>query len=559
MKRTALLVTALLLALPSPAPAQEVRRIAVTSRVAQVTAYPDQARITRAAEVALPAGDSLLVLSGLPTTILRESLSARGRATGAVTIGAVDIREAPTAGTGSARLAEIERERRAIATRMETLDVEVASWSAQRQMAERLATGVAQRPAAPARGLADEPGAWREAWGAVRAATAEAGEAIRAALAERRSLDEQLQKLAQEAAPLGRPGRPALEVVVAVRAEQATTLDLGVSYQIPGVSWRPAYEARLDTREGRVALRQDAILRQSTGEEWRDVALVLSTARPSGRTQAPALDPWRIAFAPPPAPMAQGAPASPAPAVMGGTMSRRAESAADEAERPRREAQVAAAEIMVAGLSVEFAIAGGSSIAGDGTERRVRIGESAREATLSARVVPAVEPRAYLQARFTHAGPAPLLPGNVALYLDGVFVGRTAIPLIAAEQPVPLGFGVDDRVVVTHLPQLQGNATAGWVLSGRRSVITRTALTTVKSTHTRPIEITVLDRLPVSGDAELTVEMIAEPAPSARDVEDRPGVVAWSWTARPNEERRIRFGHSVSAPQGRPVQGLPGR
>ncbi|MBR0656639.1 mucoidy inhibitor MuiA family protein [Plastoroseomonas arctica] len=558
MIRFGTMLVAALLALPVLAQGQEGARIAVAAQVSRVVAYPDQATITRTAEVALPAGESLLVLSGLPTTILRESVTARGRALGAVTIGAVDLREAPVGAVSSSpRLAEIERERRDIATRIEALDVEIRAWTAQAQMSERLVAGVGQRPAGTARGLADEPGAWREAMLAVRNATAEAGEAIRVAQASRRGMSEQLQKLTEEAAPLGRPGRPALEVVVAVQAAQATRLELDVTYQIPGVTWRPVYEARLDTREGKVTLRQEAILRQTTGEDWRGVALVLSTTRPSGRTQPPALEPWRIAFAPPPMPMQP--PASAAAPVLGGSVRGRGiDSLADEAEAPRRQdAAVATSEVVVQGLSVEYAITGESFIAGDGSERRVRIGEAVRDATLSARVVPAVDPRAYLQARFTHAGPAPLLPGNVALYLDGVFVGRTTIPLIAAEQPLPLGFGADDRVVVSHLPQLQANARGGWVMSGRRTVMTRTALTTVRSAHARPIEITVLDRVPVSGDAELTVEMIAEPAPTARDVEDRPGVVAWTWTARPNEERRIRFGHAVSAPQGRPVQGLP--
>ncbi|MDB5316059.1 MAG: hypothetical protein JWO26_756 [Rhodospirillales bacterium] len=81
-------LAAMLLALPTLA--QDAGRIPVTSRVARVVAYPDQATITRTAEIAQPAGECLLVVSGLPTTILRESVTARGSATGGVTIGADD-------------------------------------------------------------------------------------------------------------------------------------------------------------------------------------------------------------------------------------------------------------------------------------------------------------------------------------------------------------------------------------------------------------------------------------------------------------------------------------
>lgn len=73
------------------------------------------------------------------------------------------------------------------------------------------------------------------------------------------------------------------------------------------------------------------------------------------------------------------------------------------------------------------------------------------------------------------------------------------------------------------------------------------------------MEVVVEDQVPVSGDAELVVAMQAEPPPTQRDVEDRPGVVAWRLTLAPGEERRIRFGFTVTAPRDRQIQGLPGR
>ena len=79
---------------------------------------------------------------------------------------------------------------------------------------------------------------------------------------------------------------------------------------------------------------------------------------------------------------------------------------------------------------------------------------------------------------------------------------------------------------------------------------------TVRSFHTRPIEVTVLDQAPVSGDAELTVAITADPQPTARDVEDRPGVLAWTVTLAPNQERRIRFGTTVTAPRERIISGF---
>ena len=43
---------------------------------------------------------------------------------------------------------------------------------------------------------------------------------------------------------------------------------------------------------------------------------------------------------------------------------------------------------------------------------------------------------------------------------------------------------------------------------------------------------------------------------AARDVDERPGVVAWTATYAPREERRIRFGYSISSPRDSTVYGM---
>jgi uncharacterized protein (TIGR02231 family) len=209
------------------------------------------------------------------------------------------------------------------------------------------------------------------------------------------------------------------------------------------------------------------------------------------------------------------------------------------------------------GFAVEYGIPGSATVRSDGTERRVRIADLSAEAALSARVVPRVDRRAFLLARFPNPARTPLLAGQASLYLDGVFVGRAALPMLRPEEETTLAFGADDRIRVAYEPQDQRRAATGGILSGRTTSQTREALITVKSFHERPVDITVLDQLPVSTDEQLVVTMQADPPPTTRDVEDRPGILAWTAQFRPGEERRIRFGYTVTAPRDRQVTGLP--
>lgn len=541
-------------------------RITLTAPPAAVTVYPEQATITRRGSATLPAGDSVLVLSGVPAGVLRDSVTARGQATGAVAIGAVELRQARfDRGDVDARRAGLETQLRDVEDAIAALDVRIGAQQAQLRLIERLAGGfvTAQRqptpPNEPAPRLSADPATWRAAWDAVRDGTAEAAEATRRLQLDRRSAEQRRDALKAELGTLGGPPPGTLEIAVSVQAAAATQLDLEITYQIGGARWLPVYEVRLDSQAARVALRQEAIVAQTSGEDWTDVALTLSTARPSEGTAAPALSPWRIALVDPARLERERAARD---GLVGGMAARPAAAPPPppaEQQAPRQQAQAVAATVQSAGFAVEYVIPGRATVRADGSERRVRIADMEADAVVSAFTVPRLAPRAFLRARFAHASATPTLPGAASLHLDGVFVGRAALPLLRSGEEVSLAFGADDRIRVAYEPQARRRAQEGSLLTGRTSTENFEALITLRSFHARPIEVTVQDQVPVSSDADLTVAMQADPAPTVRDVDDRPGVVAWTLAMAPQQERRIRFGYTVTAPRDRQVQGLPGR
>lgn len=535
-----------------------------------VTIYPDQATVTRGGSIDLPAGDSLVVLPDIPAGLLRDSVTARGTAPAAVAIGAVEVRQAsfdPRA--GDARRAELTERLRAIDDEMAAVDVRIAAQTAQLTLIERLSASFAdQQRRPPAAGeaaprLAFDPAAWRAAWETVRDGTAEAAEATRVLRQGRRTLEMRRAQIQAEINGLRSAPAGTLEITVALRAETATRLDLSVSYQVPGARWQPVYEARLDSAAGRLTLRQEAIVTQRTGEDWRDVTLTLSTARPSADSRPPELQPWRIRLVDPAelARLAELQRQQAADARGGGRMPTRGATVATPstetaAPAPPRDVETVAAVTASAGFAVEYRIPGRASLRSDGTDRRVRIGDLAADAGLSVRTIPRIDPRAFLIVRFANPSETPTLAGQASLHLDGVFVGRTALPMLRPREEVVLSFGADDRVRVSYALQAQRRGEEGGLLTGRTRSRSTEALITIRNFHQRRMDIVVADQLPVSGEEPLVVTLNADPAPSARDVDGRPGVLTWSATYAPGEERRIRFGYTVTLPRDREVTGL---
>lgn len=65
-------------------------------------------------------------------------------------------------------------------------------------------------------------------------------------------------------------------------------------YFVPGARWAPSYTVRLDRSMRAASLELRAMVGQATGEDWRGVALTLSTAIPQQWTELPKLDSQRI-------------------------------------------------------------------------------------------------------------------------------------------------------------------------------------------------------------------------------------------------------------------------
>lgn len=74
---------------------------------------------------------------------------------------------------------------------------------------------------------------------------------------------------------------------------------------VSNASWTPLYDVRASIAKSpeessTVALHYRASITQTTGENWPDVALTLSTASPQVGSEVPSLSAWRIGFPPPP-------------------------------------------------------------------------------------------------------------------------------------------------------------------------------------------------------------------------------------------------------------------
>jgi hypothetical protein len=89
--------------------------------------------------------------------------------------------------------------------------------------------------------------------------------------------------------------------VIRLESRGATSgpLRLRLTYFVAGARWAPAYTVRLDRTMTEATLELRAMVGQSSGEDWTDVALTLSTASPQQWTELPELRAQKIGRAQP--------------------------------------------------------------------------------------------------------------------------------------------------------------------------------------------------------------------------------------------------------------------
>ena len=522
----------------------------VQSAVDAVTVYPDGATVTRLITVDLPQGDTTLIARDFPPGLDASSLRVEGETAARVTIGAIDARAPRPERPPPAP--ELEQRSQALKDERAALEDQIGAEAARKRFAERFA---AQIPL----GLGDKGEArpvaeWRLAFGAVAEEIRAANNATRELKLKQRELDEEIARI--DRALQANPPRK-MEVRIDLAADAGARATFRVSYTVRGARWAPLYDARLDTgtRERKPALEliRRAEIVQQTGEDWNDVALSVSTVRTAKGGAGPELRPLVVRYA------------EPASALKGSRIMQ--DRAALREERPvgnlglenmaavapaSTPAQEQEAAIETGGYQALFRVPGRVTVATNEGAKSLRISTATIAPDLLVRAAPALDETAYLEASMKHAEEAPLLAGRVALYRDGIFVGRGTLALTPKDETLRLGFGADEKVKVARVLMRRLEGSAGIISSAKTDE--REFKTTVRSGHSRPMRIVVEDQIPTSEIADIQVEMLpGTTPPTERDVRDRRGVLAWSFDAAPGEAKEIKLGWRLRWPADKTV------
>ncbi|MDZ4791956.1 MAG: mucoidy inhibitor MuiA family protein [Hyphomicrobiales bacterium] len=554
-----LLVSIVVLLATAPSQAADIK---AASTIAGVTVFPKGAEITRTAEVSAPAGSSVFVIQDLPANIDTESVRVEGEITGGVEISSVDASQIFIKKPGVAEIADaterkrLEDEIQALRDERASLDGVIEGANAQKALAQNLA----KLPLASSRGqqpsLAPD---WNGLFDLIGGRLGEIQKTILASQVKQREIDVKIKELEERLNREPPEETERTEVRVFIEAASQAAGKMRIRYRSVNAGWSPAYDARLATEkdgQASLALTRRATVTQETGEDWENVAMMLSTARPGGSTAAPDIRPTLVDFRPdiapaPKAALRQAPQAAPAPdAFRFGADSKFGEES-ETADMPKPITQ-ASAIIENSTYQAVFKIPAKVSIKTGSGDKKVVISTETIKPTVKIISVPKQSTTAFLNANFTYKGEAALLPGEAALYRDNVYVGSGQLPLIASGQEFNLGFGADDAVKVNRISVKREKGETGLLTSS--NVDEQHFSITVKNLHAKPAVVMILDQMPYSEDEKIVVEMLpVTTQPVETNHDDKRGVLAWEMDVKPGEEKVIFLSYQITWPLKREV------
>ncbi len=335
------------------------------------------------------------------------------------------------------------------------------------------------------------------------------------------------------------------EIIIKVESPTAQTIDLSCIYLCYGPSWSPLYDLRSDGFEKPLQLTYKANVVNNSGFEWKNVKLSLSSATPLTNNNRPILNPVFVDFRVTPVYAQQPKPT--VDAMRSNSYQLMGVPAAESADEgmivplPIFEAAPVAPDEFVN----NFEVAKPQDIPADGQPVTVTMDEREMPAIYQYHAVPKLDQGVFLLAKIVDYGRYNLMPGTANIFFKDTYVGQTLVNPNVTSDTLLLSLGRDEQISIRRTQPKD-------FTEKRRKIINSTVEETyeyeiaVRNNKAIPIEIEVLDQIPVSKQEKIEVELLKKD--KAEYTADY-GKLLWKMTIKPGKTETVRFSYRLKYPK----------
>ncbi len=548
-----ILVTALLGAGVRPA------THSVEAPVRRVTVFPTSAGVARAVELDLSAGSHSVLFENLSANIDPTTFrtSAQGVA-GAMLLG-FDHWSEKHLEIPHEKVAELER-------RLETLEQDtkqaildrIEGFEAQEALLDAIVSQANKDMTCDLKHGGVQIDQWKAVYQFVGEHFRDVNDSLRLAKAELVDVEKVCDNLEDELRGLkDRRSTTTRTVQVDLSLQESGSIQVELEYVIPGAFWAPLYDVRIEASNDSVEVVYYAEVSQTTGEDWTDVEMVLSTARPATGIDPGPVVSWVLSASGPT--FMQDAIGTDDRIVVRARQDviRRFEvsnqqtiikESVDSVDL-RPVAQLLAS-VGITDLAVTFEIPRKVSITSG--DRAVRAAISSFKSAGKTTYVCRSRNRqgVYRTATLTNSFDGPLLPGKMSVFAGSDFLGHVKLPeIVVPGESFELPFGQLDEIEVKREVVAKNRG-----VRHDKEFIEQTIQIVLINNGTRPRSFQLEEPLPVSQQDNVEVDLgRITPEAEISELKDR---ATWQLALEPGQEEVITIPIRIEYPKAWQLRGM---
>ena len=187
------------------------------------------------------------------------------------------------------------------------------------------------------------------------------------------------------------------------------------------------------------------------------------------------------------------------------------------------------------------------SILSDGDITAIELNSFELQADYEHFAAPILNENVFMTATFKDWEQHNLLPGEANVYFEGAFAGKTSIDPYTTKKEMTLSLGIDPNITVVRKQDKNFKSKS---FTGSNRILDRTYELVVKNNKSVPINIKLMDRVPLSQNKEIKVDDIET---FNADYDSKKGLLVWKLEVAPKASKTEVFSFKVRYPKFRMI------
>lgn len=347
------------------------------------------------------------------------------------------------------------------------------------------------------------------------------------------------------------------KLIVQVMNVKEGKVPFKVNYATSRAQWIPSYDLRVEKVGEPVKMMYKAQVVQTSGIDWRNVKLSLTSGNINQNNTIPKWYNWFIQYEP----IAdkeygeikhmetQGV-ADVSRMIEGKAAGISVSKTTPQISYEERKSITEYTNIHESELNVTFDIAIPYSILSNGKRHSVDLNNFSLDGTYKYYSAPKLDANAYLVAEISDYSKHNLLPGEANVIFDGMNIGKTYLSTENTEEKLKLNIGKDTKISIDR--KLISDKSGTKTFSSKKEQ-TFVYEITVKNNKKETIDIQLEDQFPISTDNSIEVTLSEI---SGAETDQEKGLLKWNLKLNAGETRKVRLGYQIKFNKDRNITGL---